>query len=58
MTYLICQLTDNIGRIVRPQEVASLGGWSNKVIAGCRAHNERLERLYDGKVIAAGALFA
>ena len=32
--------------------------WSNKVIAGCRGHNERLEEVYDGKVIEAGALFA
>ena len=24
--------------------------WSNKVIAGCRGHNERLEEIYDARV--------
>jgi guanosine-3',5'-bis(diphosphate) 3'-pyrophosphohydrolase len=29
--------------------------WSNKVIAGCRGHNERLEEIYDAKVMEANA---
>jgi guanosine-3',5'-bis(diphosphate) 3'-pyrophosphohydrolase len=27
--------------------------WSNKVIAGCRGHNERLEKIYDARVTEA-----
>ena len=27
--------------------------WSNRVIAGCRAHNERLEKIYDARVTEA-----
>jgi guanosine-3',5'-bis(diphosphate) 3'-pyrophosphohydrolase len=27
--------------------------WSNKVIAGCRGHNERLEKIYDARVAEA-----
>jgi guanosine-3',5'-bis(diphosphate) 3'-pyrophosphohydrolase len=29
--------------------------WSNKVIAGCRGHNERLEEIYDARVMEANA---
>ena len=29
--------------------------WSKKVIAGCRGHNERLEQIYDARVIEARA---
>ena len=29
--------------------------WSNKVIAGCRGHNERLEEIYDTRVMEANA---
>ena len=29
--------------------------WSNKVIAGCRGHNERLEEIYDARVMEAKA---
>jgi hypothetical protein len=27
--------------------------WSNKVIAGCRGHNARLEKVYDAKAMEA-----
>jgi len=30
--------------------------WSNKVIAGCRGHNERLEEIYDARVMEANAI--
>ena len=29
--------------------------WSNKVIAGCRGHNDRLEEIYDARVLEAAA---
>jgi guanosine-3',5'-bis(diphosphate) 3'-pyrophosphohydrolase len=29
--------------------------WSNKVIAGCRGHNDRLEEIYDARVMEANA---
>jgi guanosine-3',5'-bis(diphosphate) 3'-pyrophosphohydrolase len=29
--------------------------WSNKVIAGCRGHNERLEEIYDARIMEANA---
>ena len=29
--------------------------WSNKVIAGCRGHNSRLEEIYDARVMEANA---
>jgi hypothetical protein len=29
--------------------------WSNKVIAGCRGYNERLEEQYDARVMEANA---
>ena len=32
--------------------------WSNKVIAGCRGHNERLEEIYDARVMEVNARFS